>query len=81
MLFIVSLSYCNAKKNASYYRRVNVCSDLNFRKINRALIGFGESQMPTGLVQRSRSRHIYLFLVMYDPATAMGQQDHYNHPV
>lgn len=59
------------KKNASNHRRVNVSSDLNFRKINRTLIGFGEPQIPTGLVQRPRSGHIDLFLIMYDPGTAM----------
>lgn len=35
--------------------------------------------MPTGLVQRPRSRYIDLFLVMYGPGAAMEKQDHYNH--
>ena len=36
--------------------------------------------MPTGLVQRPRSRYIYLFLVMYGPGAAKEKQEIYIPP-
>lgn len=36
--------------------------------------------MPTGLVQRPRSRYIYLFLVMYGPGAAMEKEEIYIPP-